>query len=573
MNKFLLLLLFLPSLIQSTEQEQIAKLHALSVLEDHNLTMQEARNALSSYPSSKQICLSAVKIFAEAGAEEQMLSCFRMYQQLAKDDLWPRDSLEEMAWGVIEKGAKGTAPLTRAIALIAASIGNDARGVEILQDNASDSHRLIRTLVVEFSSHFRDEALQEMVIERLKVEKDPAVRVCLLKAIGPMHIAQLENELLAVLENDRALAEERQAAIASLLELKDKVGHSEIQKLVQSNRAALRALAAELIQMHDKKEEAVLVLPLLKDSHAEVRKAALETLGALRVNEVNGAALPVLVTPLLSDSFPEVAITAAWVLMLYNPLYGQEQMNKWLKSNHADERLYAVAALKGAGKYGYPLNLNAFNETEDPFVKLNLAVTLIQEKIDPKLGSEAIYQEVTLHNERFMECEFGRFTAIGPCKANHRPDIPHYPEAVNQMTRLELLNFLAVEKHPKALDAILQFLKERPWGITGAASSLLLTEGDEEALVLIRELLKDESEKVQLQAALILALWGNDPEALSTLQRLYFTVPSTKKEQIIEALGRIGDFSSVPFLVERLEEPQQSLRMIAASALLQTLYH
>jgi HEAT repeat protein len=568
-----LFFLLFPLLLFCKEEEKVSQLQALLVIGDHQLAMIQAHEALQQNSRSIPIYLTAIKIFAEAGAEEQMMASFRAYQHLAKDDQFPRDTLEEMAWGVIEKGSKGTAPLTRAIALIASAMGNDARGVNILIQNSGDSHRLIRALVAEFSSHFRDEALQEMVKERLEVEKDVNVRLALLQAIGPMKIESMEPQLLAILENSNASAEEKFASIASLVELKDKVAPAEIQKLVQSNRAGLRMLAAELVSVHDKKEDAGLILPLLNDPNGDVRRGALETLGGLRIQQINGISLPELISNLLNDPVPEVAITASWVLMLYHPEQGQAYMKRWLKSLHPDERLYAACALKGAGKYGYPLNLNIFKETDDPFVKLNLGMVLIHEQINPALGTEGIYQAVMHQKERWMECEFGRFSGIGPSKVNHRPDIPHYPEAVNQMTRLEMLNLLAVQKHPGALDAVLHFLKERGWGVTGAASALLLTEGDEEMLGLIRQLLKDESEKVQLQAALILAMWGNDAEALSTLQRLYFKSTHSKKEQIIEALGRLGDFSAVPFLVDRLEEPHQSLRMISAAALLQTLYH
>lgn len=555
----LLLCIFLPFLIVANEQSEVSKLRSLLVLQDYSLAMQEAKKEIALYPESQEICLMALKIFAKGGDEDEMLLCFH---RLKKEH--EREALEEMAWGVIEKGSRASAPLMRAIALIAAAIGNDARGVEILREKSSDPHRLVRGLAVEFASHFQDEALQEMVIDRLKLEKDGTVREALLRAVGLMQIKSLEKELIAVLELERSSLEAKGAALASLVDLKEKVTPEEIQKLIQSNRAGLRALAAELILMQNKKEDLPLLIPLLKDPHGDVRRTAVYTLGVLR-GEIDQS--------LINDSSPETAITAAFALTLSQPEKGQKALEKWLKSTHADERLYAAAALKAAGKYGYPLALNIFNETEDVFVKLNLGVGLIQERIDPELGAQGIYEVITRHKGRLAETDFGKFSAIGPCNVNHRPDIPHYPEAVNQMTRLELLNLLAIQKYPKAMDAVLDFLNERPWGVSGAASALLLTEGDEEALELIRQLLKNGVEKVQLQAALILALWGNDPEALETLQRLYFKVAIDKKEQILEALGKIGDDSALPFLVERLKAPQAMIRMIAATAILQTLYH
>lgn len=571
MNRWFILALSFPLFLNA--HSTINQLQALMVLGDDQLAMQEAHQALLENPGSKEICEAAVKIYAHAGAEEQMMAYFRYYQKLACEDLWPRDLLEDMAWGVIRKGSKGTAPLTRAIALIAAAIGNDARGVEILLENSRDSHRLVRAMVIQFSSHFRDESLQEMIKERMKLEKDREVRVALLQAIGPMQIAELEPELLTVLENDKARAEEKAAALASLVLLKENSNLSEIKKFLSSNRAALRLLAAELIGADEITEMAPSIAALLNDTHAEVRRAALETLGALRLKEVDGKSVPKLIMPLIQDSIPEVAIAASWLLMLYEPLQGQEWMKKWLKSPHQDERIFAACALKAAGQYGRPLNQIIFEETEDPFVKLNLGIALITEQIDPKRGSDALYQLFMEQKGRWMPYEQGRFSGIAPCTVSHKPDVPNFPEVVNQITRLEVLNILAVQGHPQAKEAVLVFLKEKSWGVSGAASSLLLTEGDEESLVIIRQLLKDESEKVQLQAGLILALWGNDPEAIETLQRLYSHVPQDKKAQVLEALGRIGDFSTIPFLVARLEESQQTLRMIAAAAILQTLYH
>ena len=544
----------------ANEQDSLFRLQALYQLGDLSLAMQEASFALNKEPNSESIAFQALKIFAGAGEEGKMMATFRQLQNLCHNS-WPREALEEMAWGIIEKGSKSCAPETRGMALVAAALGNDARGVNMLLKNSGDSHRLIRALVVEFAAHFRDEALQEMIQERLTLEKDLEVRILLLKAVGKMKIKELERALYQILENERSLAEEKIVAIASLVELKETVEKKEIQRLIQSPKAALRMLAAKLIEID---EEVDLLLPLLNDTHAEVRRTALETLGALR---------PKTNMSLSHDSIPEVAITSAWLLTFYDQKVGQEALEKWLKSPYQEERLYAASALKGAGKYGFPLTIKAFKETQDEFVKLTLAMSLIQEDQERLLGLEAIFDAIMNHRERWMECEFGRFSGIGPCTQNHRADIPHYPEALNQMARLKMINLLAIHKHPKAKEATLQFLKGRPWGITGVASALLLTEGDEEALKLIRELLNDPSDKIQLQAALVLALWGNDPDATETLEKLYFKVPYAKKEHIIEALGRIGDSKTIPFLVDRLEEPQGSLRLLAAASLLLTLYH
>lgn len=248
-------------------------------------------------------------------------------------------------------------------------------------------------------------------------------------------------------------------------------------------------------------------------------------------------------------------------------------MKPWIFSLSVEERLYAAATLISAGKYGFPLTLEVFEKTDDFFVKLNIGLLLIKQKIEQEKGAHAVCLALQEKKERWMTKDLARSEVIAPCEVNHRADIAHFPEAVNQITRLTVLNELAMIHYPDTQKATLRFLKERPWGVTGASAALLLTEGDEEALRLIRKLLNDSSEKVRLQVALILGIWGSDPEALSTLQTMYPQVSRQQKEQILESLGHIGDKSSLPFLIERFDEPSQVLRLIAAAAVLQTLYH
>ena len=132
-------------------------------------------------------------------------------------------------------------------------------------------------------------------------------------------------------------------------------------------------------------------------------------------------------------------------------------------------------------------------------------------------------------------------------------------EAVEKMTVLEL-------------NALVKAIEEK-WGVSAAAAATLLEEGDEEAFSLVRSLLTEEDQKIRIQAALILGLFGSDPAAIKVLQEAYPTANRELKVHILEALGHIGDPQSVPFLVEILKEPFQMMRVVAASALIQSLSH
>jgi HEAT repeat protein len=141
------------------------------------------------------------------------------------------------------------------------------------------------------------------------------------------------------------------------------------------------------------------------------------------------------------------------------------------------------------------------------------------------------------------------------------------------LTRLEILNVLAVMDDPRAQPAIKNFLQERTWGVSGLAAALLLTEGDELALQYVQELLGDSSDKVKVQAALILALWGRGEGSINVLQEAYEDADREMKERLLEGIGHVGASSSIPFLTKRLKESYQTLRIVAAASLLKCLYH
>ena len=266
-------------------------------------------------------------------------------------------------------------------------------------------------------------------------------------------------------------------------------------------------------------------------------------------------------------------MTATWLLTLHDPDHGQRAFIKWLNHNNKEVRLMAAAALASAGRFGYPLTREAFKNSDDPYIKLNLALGLIAQREECRGACGVIYRTLMDQNERWMTERKGLFSYVAPEKGKQRFAAPDAPEEVNQLTRLEILNILAIMEDPNAQAAIRHFLKERTWGISGMASALLLTEGDEMALQYVEELLVDPEEKVRIQAGLILALWGKGESAINVLQESYGEAGRDMKERLLEAVGQIGARSSIPFLVERLKEPYPTLRIIAAASLLKCLYH
>jgi HEAT repeat protein len=324
------------------------------------------------------------------------------------------------------------------------------------------------------------------------------------------------------------------------------------------------------------KKELDLLLPLLKDTSPDVRISALNALALMRVQKIGSVPVPDLLEENLTGTAPEVAITAAYVLTLLDEKQGSRCFAKWLKSDNPEWRRLASGALAACGKFGVRLALNEIKETKDPFVKVNLAMGLIGQRVQVKIACDVIHKILEQEKNALWMWDAHSnplFKSLAPSRVKHIESIPHYPAVVDQLVRLDLLSALSIVRYPKAQEAVKEFLQTRTWGVTGAAAATLLQEGDEEGLAAVRELLDDSDEKVRVQAAMILAMVGSDPSSVKVLQDAYPKVDREMKVHILEALAHIGDRSSIPFLLDILKEPFQVLRVVAASALIQCLYH
>jgi len=572
MRKLLLTFLTLSSILNASQTEA-NRIHAHLILCDPETACSEAQAVLNRNPQDQAVWQAYIQALAKAGDEKSMVAAWNRYVQLFPDDHENRELLEAMAWGVIEEGAKSSSPIQRIISMLAAHMTRDIKGIAILKNNLKDRNALVRSVGLQLSSQHRDAELADEVLGLFRTEKNWEVRLEAIKAIGPMHIKEAEEELLQILSHQKTRAEEKLAAIQSLANLFDQVERRQIEQLTQSNRGGLRMLGSYIVRHFGMSDEGDLIIPLLNDTSPEVRAEALQTLGVLRISEANGKDVTHIATHLLQDPDHKVAISAAWYLTIQGRDSGSEALHRWLSHRKKETRRLAASALAATGKYGIETLRKAFFEEQEPYVKLNLALGLISQRVDTQAACQALYTVLVNDTSRWNWEEQGIFRVLAESRLRHRTAIPNYPEAVNQMTRLEILNLLAMMNYPGAQSAIKQFLQEHKWGITGTASAVLLTEGDDEAIDLVKKLIEDPNSEIQIQAALVLALWGKDEKAIEVLQKSYNTSDRQMKEKILEGIGRVGAMSSVPFLVDGLDESYPTLRMISASSLLLCLYH
>ncbi len=549
-----------------SEEEAARKIYAHLKVHDPRTAAQVGKEQVELYPDSNSVRLAYIQALAEKGDEAAV---FREWNVRRSDFEKDRKALEVLAWSVLKKGELSPQVHIHLSSLIGASLTRDVRAIPMLVSALRSSSAYLRLFGIRFAMHLGDGPLQQELARLLDEEQVWFVRQEVIQAVGQLRIMELKPALVKIVAHPKTLAEEKVQAILALVQMYDGVRTDDLNDLLKSPRAGLRQLGCELIGYFDLHADAPKLNKLLKDASPDVRSHALKTLGLLNETIESGQ-----LKSLMKDSYPQVAITAAWVACRQGDAEGVESLKGWLKDIHPRWRWMAASMLPRCGKAALPLIKEQMESHEDRFVKANLALGLVGLRMEVEKASQVI-------DTFFRDPETGplmwddstSIRMVVPNIAHHIEQVQNYPTMVDQMTRLDLLNLLCILKYSKAQETVKEYLKKSSIGVTGAAIAVLLQEGDDEALKIIRVLLEERDPHIRVQAALMLALYGNDPAALKVLREAYHHVDRDTKIQILEAIGHIGTQESIPFLVDILGEPFQLMRVIAASAIIQCLYH
>jgi len=548
--------------------QRIERIYAHLTIQDPFMARLEAEAALDRYPQSKNLWKAYLKTLSVQHDEKQLLAIWQEYIKKFPEENNNHEVIEWIAWSMIEKLSLSSSPLIRCMSLLAAFYAQDAQGVQIIYQALFDPNAVVRGIAVELTPQLGDDKLKQALRVLFKQERNWQVRLEVIRALGKMKVDEARDDLLNILAGNIHSDEEKLSAIEALVCLYENPSKEEIAFLARSTRAGMRQLACEVISEYQLKDYGDLIDPLLEDHHSDVRAAAVEACGFLKRKQAAER-----LKDKLKDPDYRVAIKSAWALTLIEGNHQLKNLEPWFFHESGKVKLLASAALNQCGQHGYPLNIKMFQAAKDPFVKMNLAIGLIGQRIEVAKAGQAIYEGLITNEEKWMWKEEGAFKMLAPSDASYSSQIPQYPQVLNQMTRLEILNILAIVKHPGTENAIKQFLAQKHWGISAIASSLLLTEGDDSILAVMEELLEKTEFSTKVQIALVLAQWGREEKALQVLEEAYARADTEKKEKILEGLIQIASPESIPFFIKCLYEPYATLKTIASLGLIRCIYH
>lgn len=568
MGYFVAVCLFVTSLIFSSEEEYLKQIYSHLLIRDSDTALKTCEKALASFPESDALKEAYIRSLADNEKDDEAILRWKKWK---KEEI-NHAILETLAWAVLHRSEHSPQIVINRASLLGAFYTQDVRAVWMLKNQMHSSNALLRAMALQLTPQYRDKILIQEVKRLFYEEKVWYVRLEAIKAIGMMGMLEMKEPLKQIIASSQSSAEERGLAMAALVNFYDEIDPNEIKELVKSKRSSLRHLVCQVIAHLDLLNEVPTIITLLDDPIPDVRLAALTTLDLLGLKNASADTLTK-IEQMIEDTHPTLSLTASWMTLRFSKEKALKVLRKWVYGKDDHYRRLAAFAIGHSGSAGRSLAEEVMQISPDPFVKVNVALGWVRQEINLELATLTLYNFLMTYSDKLMWDQLSFFQILSPSDLHHISQPPQYPALMDQLTRLDILNCLALLNHPKAAEAIKKFLRHQVFGVSYAASTTLLEEGGEEALKILRDLLKEEDKKVRVQAALVLALSGSELEAVQTLQEAYSSVDREMKIHILEAIGHIGDQKSIPFLLDRLDESHQILKVVIASALIQCLYH
>ena len=546
------------------------------ILNDISSAIEEGHYFLQKYPDSLSLQMSYIKALCENGEERQAYQQIKRLptQDLSKDS--SRKLYEMLAWGVLLRGETSPLLMIRLYSLLGSAFTQDAKAIQVLLQAMKSSNAYLRSLAIKVSASYGDAPLQKQIFKMLKDEKVWYVKIEAIRAAGHLKMTAARDVLREMIANPKTIFEEKIAALIALTGMYDSIEAGELQSLLQSQRAGLRELACDIVAHVDAKDLAPRIIHLLDDPSPQVRISCLNALGLMGVQKIGDDKLITFFRKTMKDPSPQVAITAGWLATIFGEKEGLEVLRYWVSQENVEWKRLSAAAIASSGSHAIDLSRQILEIEKDIFVQANLSIGLIGQRKDVDKSAGKIFSILRDHGQNLWmwSSDYNPlFKSLAPSNLRHLEQIPRYPHIVDRHVKLDLLSILCILRYPQAQEAVKEFLQDHSWGVSGYAASTLIEEGDEQSLEIVKNLLTDPDEKIRVQAALILAMYGGDVGAIETLQNAYNGSDREMKMYILEAIGRIGDQKSIPFLLSVMNEPFQVLRVVAASALIQCIYH
>ncbi|MCY3975119.1 MAG: HEAT repeat domain-containing protein [Simkaniaceae bacterium] len=525
-------------------------------------------------PEGRSLREAYIRALIESGRDDEAIRYFLARREEGEET--DHTLAETLAWGILRRSAlfDDRIPVTLA-SLAGVSEARDVRSVSILRERMSASNALVRLMAVRLATRYGDDPLIREMCSLLEREKVPYVRMAVIEALGRIESREIREKLRAIIASRESPLCEKVQALAALVSLSECCDDAESEFLRRSDKPGLRMMVCEMIGFFRLTEKKGVLLSLLHDPVPDVRTTALNALHHVSVGVGIGALLSAdereVVRHMTEDRDPVTAITAAWLTVRFDPDVGFATLRARLGDRDPKTRYLAAYVLGHTDGRERRRVRDLIDTVEDPFVRVNLALGLIRGG-ESSSGADLLFSSLGKISGKVMwENVHPFFPLLVRSELTHIAGVAGYPDVMDTLTRLNVSDILAKCKHPGVGEGMRALLEHEVIEVNLRALGILMEVKEEEAIVALRRLMREGKPKVRIRAAILLALSRRDPESLSTLYAGYGGAGRESKQEILEAIGEVGDRRSVPFLLDRLSDPHRLLQVAVATALVKCI--
>lgn len=542
------------------------KIEARIVLGDFLGAEETAEAFLEEAPENAKVRHLLLKALVAQG---KSVKSVRLIQSL-NDPLEFTDWMEEGAWAVIKKASVSPSLESQMRALIGAFLTQDIKAARLIERALGASNQHLKLLAIHLAGYYPDSFIKQALFSLVSLPERPAVRQEAIASLCQINDPEVRAFLEEALSEKKFSDRGKIATLARCYEARISLEKHIIIDLVQNASPLFRIYGIYLIdQALDASWVATLTSLALNDTSSHVQLAAVEVLARSYPKIVVPSEFLEGIAPFLEASDLNLRLASAYYFARKGEEAGYKVLLEVINTSHPFWGNFAAALLVQSGEQGLAYAGKLFKELRDPFIRLNLAMGLVgqqknQQEVVEFLGALVADPDIRLEKKDEGIASF--------FLTDQFEQVPYvYLFQKDKVLKLELLNLISRFDKEKAIEGMRVFLKDRNFSLGALSARLLLSEGDEDLFQGIKQLLKEEDGRLRVHAALTLALWAKDQTALPVLLEEYPKASRREKELILEGLGQIRSEKAVPFLLERLSEPSETLQVMAASSLLLSL--
>ena len=535
----------------------------------------QSNEAIRLFPYSKNLRKLYLESLSSMGAEKKLLRAWQQFSRDFPDDKYEDGVLEVVAKGVLHNAELSEMYSSKHYRYSVADAFTDSSSVESLKEGFQDSNFVVREMALNAALAHGDETLCDDILEMLKTEKVASVKRKGIEVLLRIKGADAKH-LLEDMLNDKNLSYlDRISFLLTLLDGKDKISRDELEKLTQSEQMIERLIACYVYSYFSHKKDLDLLKPLLKDPIHDVRLQAITSLGHLRTSEIDGEKIKDILQPLIQEGTTETALLSSWACQMANDPLEDHRLRDFLYHSNPKIRLQAASLIGYSLPYTEGIAEEFFETHTDPFVRLNLSVSMLAQRKRIKDASNQVFEFLQAHESAQFKSSFPYpMETIWPSSLleDQEKMAGGMPSALqSEIVEFCLLNLLAILEDPRAQGLISNFLDTHHSNVALASIAQFLRAESAHVLDLICSFFDHPDMNKRVQAAALVALLKKEEKALEVLYEAYPKSDRKIKEMIILIVGQIGSKESIPFLMDAVYEPSQTLRVIASSSLMKCL--